>query len=297
MHRSSQPPNNHSVTPSVDPFAHPEVGNSAEDGEECVGIGVMGTPSGSVCPDCKGLRGQRSDYCSPSNVTDFDRQIRCWAVSPVSGQYGLTSDEGSAPKMCHCIASQATMPPLLETEFSIPPRASADALVEGYFERVHSLYPFLHRPTFMQSYLQLWQPLSLRKESSRRVTDSRIFHCLLNAVFALGSRFSPHLDVTERISTSEVFYGRVIKSLNFQLVERGNLEFVQTLLLTAQYLQSTQMWGMCWNLVGLAVRAAQGIGLHLNPSDSTKHVVAQSSSPLDEEMRRRVWGGCVTLDR
>jgi hypothetical protein len=89
----------------------------------------------------------------------------------------------------------------------------------------------------------------------------------------------------------------VIKSLTFQLVGRGSLELVQTLLLTAQYLQSTQMWGMCWNLVGLAVRLAQGIGLHLNPSDSSKHSGAQSSSLLDEEMRRRVWGGCVTLDR
>jgi hypothetical protein len=271
--------------------------DSADEDEECVGIGVMGTLSGSLCHKCRGLIGQRSDYCGPSSVVDFDRQIRYWTMSPASDRHGISYKENAEPKICHCSASHSTASPLLDTELSIPRRASADTLIESYFERAHGFYPFLHRPTFMQSYLQLWQPKSTQKGSNRGAIDDRLFHCLLNAVFALGSRFSPSLDATERISTSEVFYHRVINSLNFKLVESGSLELVQTLLLTAQYLQSTQMWGMCWNIVGFAVRVAQGLGLHLNPPDFAKHSIGKPSNTLDEEMRRRVWGGCVTLDR
>jgi len=294
---SDQSQNYGSHGPSLSSLQDGERQNSAEADEGCIGIGVMGTPSGSLCSECKGLKGQKSDYSGPSSVVDFDRQIRCWAVSPLSDRYGVSSGEGAVPKICHCDVSQTAAASLLELEFSIPQRTTADTLVENYFERVHSLWPFIHRPTFMHSYSQLWQPHSHKEESIRSAGNSRVFHCSLNAVFALGSRFSPYLDATQRVSTSEVFYCRVIKSLNFQLLERGSLEFVQALLLTAQYLQSTQLWGMCWNLVGLAVRVAQGIGLHLSPSEPARHVNGQSANPLDEEMRRRVWGGCLTLDR
>jgi hypothetical protein len=272
---------------------HAELQDPDERDEECVGIGVMGTLSGDLCPECKGLKGQRSDYSGPSSVVDFDGQIRSWTVKPASGRYDPFSKEDVVPNICRC---EGTQTPLLDIDLSVPLRANADTLVESYFERAHSLYPFLHQPTFMQSYLRLWEPVS-SQNCGRGTKDIRGFHCLLNAVFALGSRFSPHLDATERLSTSEAFYTRVIKSLSFQLVGRGSLEFVQTLLLTAQYLQSTQLWGMCWNMAGLAVRVAQGLGLHINPSESSRSTAGQSSSLLDEEMRRRVWGGCVTLDR
>ncbi|KAF2429396.1 hypothetical protein EJ08DRAFT_590871 [Tothia fuscella] len=276
------------------------VTNSSLDFDECeeyVGIGVMGTMSGGLCSECRGLRGEKSDYSAPSSVVDFDRQIRHWTVRPAASRYVFPSTIDATPKICRCSPSETIPAPLFETEVSIPPRATADALVGSYFERVHRLYPFLHQPTFMKSYLQLWQPVSNHKNKCRRITDSRLFHGLLNAVFALGSRFSSYLELTERISTSEVFYSRAIKSLNLQLLERGNIELVQTLLLTAQYLQSTQMWGMCWNMAGLAIRVAQGIGLHPPSPDTTKNTTKKSLPSLNDEMRKRVWGGCVILDR
>ncbi|KAF2671832.1 hypothetical protein BT63DRAFT_437770 [Microthyrium microscopicum] len=273
-----------------------EGGCSVAEDEGCIGMGVMGTLSGSVCHECKGLRGgQRSDYSGPSNVVDFDRQIRYWTTRPTEYQYSTVTRE-TTPRICHCAPTPTTISVPLETELSLPPRATADILVESYFERVHSLYPYLHQPTFIEAYTQLWQPALLETSNNTRRINNRLSHCLLNAVFALGSRFSPHLDALKRIATSEVFYNRAMKLLDFRLLERGSLELVQTLLLTAQYLQSTQMWGLCWNLVGLAVRVAQQIDLHISPSD-IKNYPASSSALLDEEMRRRVWGGCVTLDR
>jgi hypothetical protein len=88
--------------------------------------------------------------------------------------------------------------------------------------------------------------------------------------------------------------------MSFDLLARGSIELVQTLLPMAQYLQSTEMSGLCWNTVGLAIRVVQSIGLHLGPDDPT-HGYATGRKLEDDqvamEMRRRVWGGCITLDR
>ena len=94
----------------------------------------------------------------------------------------------------------------------------------------------------------------------------------------------------------ELFYHRVLSSLKFSTLERGTIELVQTLVLTAQYLQSTQLWEACWNFTGLAIRIAQGIGLHVKP-ENTEVAKRHASFVLEEAMRRRTWAGCISLDR
>jgi hypothetical protein len=60
------------------------------------------------------------------------------------------------------------------------------------------------------------------------------------------------------------------------------------LLLMCQYLQSTQNPNDCWVVLGNAIRGAQSIGLHITPKNGT---------PLEQELKKRVWYGCVYLDR
>lgn len=69
-----------------------------------------------------------------------------------------------------------------------------------------------------------------------------------------------------------------------------SLPTVQYLLLMGQYLQGTQNSIKTWNIHGLAVKAAFQLGLH--SSDASK-----SFSPLEREVRKRTWYGCVMLDR
>lgn len=57
-----------------------------------------------------------------------------------------------------------------------------------------------------------------------------------------------------------------------------------------QYLQGTQKSIQTWNMHGMAVRAAFQIGLH--SSD-----LARMFSPVDQEIRKRTWYGCIMLDR
>ncbi|KAI1045989.1 hypothetical protein LB505_013872 [Fusarium chuoi] len=73
--------------------------------------------------------------------------------------------------------------------------------------------------------------------------------------------------------------------------EPGSLELVQCLLVTSQYLQSTYNPHQTWMVIGSAIRMAQGLGLHL-PETS-----ANRPDPGERELLRRIWYGCVLMDR
>jgi hypothetical protein len=88
------------------------------------------------------------------------------------------------------------------------------------------------------------------------------------------------------------FYDRSRDTTSFDVLEADSLISVQILLLRSLYLQSTNNAQKCWNTVGLAIRAAQGLGLHLDESST-----GWRQSPLEREMRKRIWHVCVLLDR
>ena len=58
----------------------------------------------------------------------------------------------------------------------------------------------------------------------------------------------------------------------------------------SQYLQGTVKSVQTWAIHGLAVKAALSLGLHSTDA-------ARRFSPLEREMRKRTWYGCVMLDR
>jgi hypothetical protein len=62
------------------------------------------------------------------------------------------------------------------------------------------------------------------------------------------------------------------------------------MLILGQYLQGSQQTMKAWTIHGFAIKAAMQLGLH-----STE--AAKNLSPLDREVRKRVWLICVMLDR
>jgi hypothetical protein len=80
--------------------------------------------------------------------------------------------------------------------------------------------------------------------------------------------------------------------MSYQTILRadGFITTVQYLLLMGKYLQGTQKSIQTWTIHGLAVKAAFQLGLH--SSEASKRF-----SPLEREIRKRVWFGCVVLDR
>lgn len=170
---------------------------------------------------------------------------------------------------------------------SVPLRRNADDYLHCYWEYVHPLFPVLHRPTFEQKYARLWMP-----ESIDRLEDDGdlLFMPDLNLVFALGCQFSSLVPPDEKSLVANDFYESSRSVLLFDVLGSTSPGVVQWLLLSGIYLQSTRHASHCWNSIGLAVRLAQSLGLHL---ENGRHAVNQ----VEREMKRRIWHSCVVLDR
>ncbi|KAH8805120.1 fungal-specific transcription factor domain-containing protein [Xylogone sp. PMI_703] len=177
---------------------------------------------------------------------------------------------------------------------ALPPRNIADKLLDLYRRRIYGLYPFVHWQTLLDGYQRLWNPESDSFDSLAGVglgssdCPLPILYSALNVMLALGLQFSDE-PFSKREAMSKVFFRRARRLSQIDILDQGNLALVQALLIYAQYLQSTNLPNRCWNVVGLACRAAQALGLHLQEGD-------ESRSQLALEIRRRTWHGCVLLD-
>lgn len=256
-------------------------------------VDAMGATSPNEAADCDNHAG----VFGSSSTSAFMKQIRSTvhkklissASPPDRAIFGASVSETS--ESLHRRQDADFMEDL--QDFILPPRSIADHLVDCYWIYVHSLYPFLHRPSFMEIYDSLWDRLSPSHPhpSPRKRPPGRLFRCILNLVFAFGCQFSSSITPSRRESSSEVFLKRARELLHFDLLDTGTLELVQALAMMGQYLQSTKHPNRCWNVVGLAIRVAQGMGLHLESTSQNRPTV------LEREMYRRAWHHCIVLDR
>lgn len=205
------------------------------------------------------------------------------------------------PKNANCVCDQ-----YLDTLCcDMPLRRQADALVEIFFGRHNRMFPILHKGKFMKQYQWLWQfDTGLQSNQERaclqfcqQQSRLRIFPALLNAVFALGALFA-YREPEHSIAKADSFFS---KAWRFDLLEilddEVGLEPIQLGLLMSLYLQSTERFSKCWNILGLTIRMAQNKGLQYDAVEARERGLVASCSPqLEREMRARLWYICVLLD-
>ncbi|KAL7908481.1 aldehyde dehydrogenase family domain-containing protein [Trichoderma velutinum] len=299
----------------LDPDPDPDASSDSDD----TGVNAMGViaPLNSI----GGRRNRRpSEYFGPSSTASLVDRARnamgqqCrkhWSIMnnrPCNQcQHELVS--ALSPSCASSGRSHSLKADSAVFGMTVPPHDEADDLVENYWRWTHSLYPSIHRPSFEERYRMIWYPqIGPRCHSTEGHTSTpvglytsmgdRLFYCMLNSVFALGALFSPRMDYKDRDQLSRSFFERAKKLMDLDMLAAGSLALVQTLLLMGQYLQSTEMSSTCWNIVGLAVRVAQNIGLHHDPKNCNQGCCpAQAFDQAETEMRRRAWAGCVLLDR
>lgn len=222
-------------------------------------------------------------YYGQSSAVTFMRQVRKMVEAKI-GTSVTPSMNGSLPnELFGSTKSNTSFVLSVAEDYVLPPRKTADYLLEIYWNYVHAFYPFLHKPSFMQMYKCLW--------SGEESASGPRFYCILNTVFALGCQLNGLIAPESREACSVVFFNRAKILLQFDIFEEGSLELVQALLLMSQYLQSTNSPSRCWIVVGLAIRIAQGLGLHQD------EIIITMPSQRDREMARRVWHGCIFMDR
>ncbi|CAG1969781.1 unnamed protein product [Fusarium graminearum] len=168
--------------------------------------------------------------------------------------------------------------------YVLPPRRQADHLMELYWFYVDPLYPFLDRTRWNRVYNAIFAGTAMD-------LDERIFMATLNVILALSTQLFESQSPDQREQSSETFFHRAQELLPMNPWEPGSLELVQCLLVTSQYLQSTNNPHQTWMVIGSAIRMAQGLGFHLPETSSSR------SDPGERELLRRIWYGCVLMDR
>lgn len=192
----------------------------------------------------------------------------------------------------------------------LPRRREADHLVGLYWRYVDPLYPFLDRQTWTPAYEALFDG------QGKDDPDDRIFVSTLNVIFALSTQLSERWPsqsprdvrpssskeflkiLRQRERQGRVYFARAQKLLQRSLWDAtGSLATVQFLLLASQYLQSTNNPHQTWMVVGSTIRTAQSLGLHLPDAANLGANGADFPQSEDRELRRRLWHGCVLMDR
>lgn len=192
----------------------------------------------------------------------------------------LFEAQSESQKSSQVLSDTAQCP---EVDYLLPMHGTADHLLGLYWDEIHPFFPFVHRPSFQAQYDALWDRNAL--------PEARMFHCMLNTVFALSSQVNPKLRLEGRKSAAASYFARAKHLLQFDLFEANSLAQAQALLLAAQYLQNTKAATEAWSVVGTAIRIFEGLRLHQHGAN------APAMTQCDQEMLRRIWHGCLLIDR
>jgi hypothetical protein len=176
----------------------------------------------------------------------------------------------------------------------LPRRRVADDIIAQYWRFVHPLFPILHKPTFMAAYEKSWtsQPSSgTIEDERRREFEEALFLSTLNVMFALSTRFCSSVPAAEKGDMAIEFYNRSRQIFTFDVLDCISMPVLQMVLLQGVYLQSTTEVSRCWNIIGVATRMAQSLGLHLDQTYQRQRTI------YAREMGKRIWHSCLILDR
>ncbi|KAI5949270.1 hypothetical protein KGF57_004869 [Candida theae] len=218
-------------------------------------------------------KGKDRDYYGSSAAISF--------MNNLSSIIDKSDTENDETETFYKMSRSDPMTTVAVADLELPPRALADLCVQNYFEFAYTLYPFVHKPTFMATYNSLWGD----EESG----VDELFYSIVNVIFAFGCQLAPAFQNME--DNSDIYFERSQRYLRFHLMDSGSVLLVQALLLNGQFLQASSGSAGCWNIVGLAIRIAQGLGLHQDQN------YASTKSLIEREIRKRLWQGCLLMDR
>ena len=241
--------------------------------------GVVSAMMGAVLDDDR-----NQAFFGGSSAGSFIKQIR----KAIDGKIEFPRDVEPSNTILDEVQLSMLMPeresrPKSQINYVLPPRKVADSLMAVFWQDVYPIYPNLDRHEIETAYQSLW--------SGQGGYDEPMFLCMLNIIFALSCLLSATIKPEQREASSEVFFVRAQETLNLNMWQVGSFQSVQAFLLLSQYLQSTNDPHRCWLVIGVAIRTAQSLGLHL--PETSENV----SSPRARELLRKVWHGCVLQDR
>lgn len=231
--------------------------------------GMIGDPSKSI------------EFFGSSSAASFMRQIN----AAIDARLGSSGSNHSSTYPSRTTLSPTDSKVFIDPlAYTLPQRSFADSLVQDYYDLVWVILPVHDWTIFRKAYHSIWL-------SSSSTIPEHILYCMVNLTFALGSQFSQAVPPSDRREMGQTFWKRAHMLFDPRSNEEACLEGVQCLLLMGLFLQSTCESHQCWMTIGSAIRMAQSLGLHLSSS------MHRNESTRELEIARRVWHGCVFMDR
>ncbi|KAL8822312.1 MAG: hypothetical protein Q9191_006951 [Dirinaria sp. TL-2023a] len=173
--------------------------------------------------------------------------------------------------------------------YGLPIKPTTDTLIDIYFATIHPSFPVLDQNVFLDEYSQYVASVEPRTESR-----FRIFVPVLQLVLAIGA-IHAHLTHAEWAGHDRdhlLFFARA-RSLGTEsglFEDRVYAAQIETFGLSAMYFLATHQLNRAWNVLGLAIRSAQALGMHLE-----NHL--QGLKEEDKLTRVRMWYAIVSLER
>ncbi|RHZ54425.1 hypothetical protein CDV55_101687 [Aspergillus turcosus] len=227
---------------------------------------------------------QTQGFFGSSSAASFMRQIKTAVEKKLDSPNRRTSESILGTGQQPTLLSKRTRKSSTISDYVLPPRKTADSLMDVYWCFVFPLYPLVDSIHLRAEYSKLWTGETLD-------SDENMIMCTFNVIFALACQLADFIPPDEREASADAFFSRAKELLHFNLWHSGSAGLIQCLLLMAQYLQSTDSAHQCWIVTGLAIRNAQSLGLHL------PHTIARLPSFQEQQLARKIWHGCVLMDR
>lgn len=171
---------------------------------------------------------------------------------------------------------------------ALPKADVGQALIESYFDKVHTFFPMVDERKFWTTYLY-----GERKDAP--------WYALLNMVFALGSLASNSSDS----EAHTIYFTRARHHLSLESFGSGSLEVLQAIgMMSGYYMHYLNRPNEAHALMGGTLRMATSLGLHREYIEPPPRPVASASSAsrmhytdaVSGEMRRRIWWSLFCLD-
>ncbi|KAH7030620.1 fungal-specific transcription factor domain-containing protein [Microdochium trichocladiopsis] len=186
----------------------------------------------------------------------------------------------------HSVARLGTQEDDLTLIANIVPQIQSNAItvIESTIDFLTPLYPAIHKPSSLPVYRHLLVG------SGCKYPLVQLYQVLL--LLAIGSIATPSPSCSRRHShllCHAEYYYSLATVISARAMTVSCLETLQGLVLAQIYLQVSSRGEEALQLGGVATRMAQSLGLH-------RHSARFKMSPLETEMRRRLWGCQSTLD-
>ncbi|KAL1953994.1 hypothetical protein VTO42DRAFT_1849 [Malbranchea cinnamomea] len=168
----------------------------------------------------------------------------------------------------------------------LPPRPTADTLVNSFFSAIHPIFPILPEDEFLSQYGTYLQ--------TRQIPNGDyIWLAILNIVFAIGALHEHHKRRLLDHATNDhtVFWIRsqtLVQETSF-VVDIPTLEHIQFTTLTGLYLISQYQINRAWHVIGKGIRYAYTRALHL--------VNVTPDLTVEKELEIKVWHSLCSVEQ